>query len=91
MKDSEKIKAISSFLQWNLKKDDNDLPCYTDPAIQDNLRKKIWKISKEWRLSNEHMSIIKMLVHLTDNPNARGQDGCTPNSLGFKFWIYRNC
>ena len=78
VKDSEKIKAISSFLQWNLKKDDNDLPCYTDPAIQDDLRKKIWKISKEWRLSNEHMSIIKMLVHLTDNPNARGQDGCTP-------------
>ena len=44
MKNATKKKAIIHYLQWNLKKDALfDLPCYTNPAVQDEFRKKIWK------------------------------------------------
>ena len=42
VKNSEKEKAIISYLQWNLKRGDSvDLPCYTSSAVQDDFRKKI--------------------------------------------------
>ena len=40
---SKKEKAIISYLQWNLKKEVEDFPCYTSPAVQDIFREKIWK------------------------------------------------
>ena len=40
---SKKKKAIISYLQWNLKKEVEDFPCYTSPAVQDIFREKIWK------------------------------------------------
>ena len=43
-KNSEKEKAIVSYLQWNLKKEALvDPPCYSSPAVQDDFRKKIWE------------------------------------------------
>ena len=43
VKNSKKELAITSYLQWNLKKEAVDLPCYTSPAVQDDFRKKIWE------------------------------------------------
>ena len=43
MKNSDKEKAIVSYLQWNLEKDVKiDLPCYTNPSVQTDILKKIW-------------------------------------------------
>ena len=49
-KNSDKAKAISSYLKWNLKKETLvDLPCYTSPAVQADFRKKIRKsCNKSW-------------------------------------------
>ena len=42
VENSEKEKAIISYLQWNLKKEaSEDLPCYTSPAVQVDFRKRI--------------------------------------------------
>ena len=42
-KNATKKKAIIHYLQWNLKKDALfDLPCNSNPAVQDKFRKKIW-------------------------------------------------
>ena len=83
VKNSEKEKPISAYLIWNLKQKDSvlyipllhyclvdDLPCYTSPPVQDAFRKTIKRICQKWRLSNEDMKMVKILVPLTDNPNA---------------------
>ena len=41
VKKSKKEKAISAYLQWNLKKTTVDLPCYSSPAVQDDFKKRI--------------------------------------------------
>ena len=40
VRNSEKDKAISAYLQWNLKKSPKkvDLPCYSNPIVQDDFR-----------------------------------------------------
>ena len=79
-KNSDKGKAISFYLQWNLKKEALvDLPCYSSPAVQNDFRMKIWDISNKWEISSdEDMEIVKMLAPLTENPNAPDKNGKTP-------------
>ena len=78
VKNSEKIHAIISYLQWNLKKEAVDLQCYTSPAVQDNLRKMIIESCKKQESSAENTEIVKILAPLTDNPNAPDEYGETP-------------
>ena len=47
VKNSEKEKAIISYLQWNLKKEVLDLSCFSSPAVQDDFRIKIREISQK--------------------------------------------
>ena len=76
VKNSDKGIAIISYLQWNLKKEAFlDLPCYSSPAVQDDLRKKIIEICKKKELSDEDLEIFKIMAPLTDNPNAPDGDG----------------
>ena len=76
VKNSDKGIAIISYLQWNLKKEGFlDLPCYSSPAVQDDLRKKIIEICKKKELSDEDLEIFKIMAPLTDNPNAPDGDG----------------
>ena len=71
VKNSKNEKAIVSYLQWNLKKDNLvDLPCYNNPDVQDDFRKRILEICMEEELSDEDTEIFKILAPLTDNPNA---------------------
>ena len=78
VKNSEKIHAIISYLQWNLKKEAVDLQCYTSPAVQDNFRMMIMESCKKEESSAENTEIVKILAPLTDNPNAPDKYGETP-------------
>ena len=78
VKNSEKIHAIISYLQWNLKKEAVDLQCYTSPAVQDNFRMMIMESCKKYESSAENTEIVKILAPLTDNPNAPDKYGETP-------------
>ena len=79
IKNSEKKKAITSYLQWKLKKEALvDLPCYSSPEVQDDFRNKIWKIIKKKESSNENTEIVKILSSLTKNPIAPNKIGYTP-------------
>ena len=78
VKNSDKGIAIISYLQWNLKKEVVDLPCYSSPAVQDDFRKKIWESCKKQESSDEDTEIVKILAPLTDNPNAPDKVGETP-------------
>ena len=85
---SVKEKAIISYIQWNLKKDDKiDLPCYTNPSVQADFKKKIWDTVVP-PFSNdrydEDTEIVKVLAPLTDNPNALGI-GRTPIGMAALF------
>ena len=76
---SDKGIAIISYLQWNLKKDAFvDLPCYISPGVQEDFRKRIWKICKNFLVTDEDTEIAKILAPLTDNPNAPNKYGSTP-------------
>ena len=78
LKNSEKKKAIISYLQWKLKKEPIDLPCYTSPAVQDDFRKKIWEFCKKQKSSYEDIKTFKIIAPLTDNPNSPNEYGDTP-------------
>ena len=79
VKNTDKENAISSYLQWKLKKDALlDLPCYSSPVVQFDFRKRIRKIFGKRSLSNKGTEIVKILAPLTDNPNAPDQYGETP-------------
>ena len=78
-KNSDKGKAISSYLQLNLKKEALvDLPCYTNSAVQNDFRKRIRECCEKSGSSDEDTEIIKILAPLTENPNAANEDGRTP-------------
>ena len=83
IKNSEKKKAITSYLQWKLKKEALvDLPCYSTPEVQDDFRNKIWKSCEKMKSSIENTEIVKILAPLTNNPNAPNKNTDTyPNSL----------
>ena len=79
VKNTDKENAISSYLQWKLKKDALvDLPCYSSPVVQFDFRKRISKICFNWSLSDKGTETVKILAPLTDNPNAPDNDGWTP-------------
>ena len=84
-KNSGKEKSIISYLQWNLKKDAMvDLPCYSNPAVQDDFRKEIWEYCAKMtstRFCDEHIEMLKLLAPLTDKFNVPGKYGDTPISL----------
>ena len=70
-KNSDKEKAISAYLQWNLKKDVVNLRCYSTRAEQDDFREGIMEsCMKEEKLTDEDIEIVKILAPLTDNSNA---------------------
>ena len=82
VKNSEKEKAIISYLQWNLRKNVlQDLPCYSSSDVQDEFLKQIWQSCWMPELSDENMEIVKILAPLTDNPNAPTKNGKTSSSL----------
>ena len=94
VKNSEKIHAIISYLQWNLKKEAVsaiavDLQCYTSPAVQDNLRKMIMESCEKQESSAENTEIVKILAPLTDNPNLPDKNGVTPSSVTENAEIHR--
>ena len=71
---SDMEKHILMYLKWNLKNNDSfNLPCYTSSVAQEDLRKKINDAA--W---NGNTEIVKIMVPLTDNPNASDQFGWTP-------------
>ena len=80
-RNSKKLKAIISYLQWNLKKNVVDLLCYNSPAAQDDFRKKIWKSCRKLKTSDEDTEIVKILAPLTDNPNFPDKHGRTPSEV----------
>ena len=89
VKNSDKIKAIISYLQWNLKKV-VDLPCFSNPRIQDEFRRKIMKCcSGSWK-KRHSTEMVQLLAPLTDNPNAPDEGG-DPNSFSSMEWVYKNC
>ena len=82
MNNAVKEKAIISYMQWNLKNDVKiDLPCYTNPSVQADFKKKIWDTVVP-PFSNdrydEDTEIVKVLAPLTDNPNVPNNHGETP-------------
>ena len=79
VKNSDKGIAVISYLKWNLKKDESiNLPCYSNPAVQIDFQRKILESSKKKDLSDEEKEIVKILVCLTDNPNASDKVERTP-------------
>ena len=58
VKNFEKIKAIISYFQWNLKKEGwVDLPCYTSPDVQDNSRTEINDICRKINSSDDDIEM----------------------------------
>ena len=80
VKNIDKGNAISSYLQWNLKQEVLvDLPCYTSPAVQNDIRRRIWEsCAKLGILSGKDIKMIKIMAHLAVNPNAPNVIGETP-------------
>ena len=92
-KNSEKEKSIILYLKWMMKKDIADLPCYTNPNVQDDFRKKILIKSKWLAYTYDSMSEdseeedanwIKILAPLTDNLNVYVQGN-------FREKMYKTC
>ena len=90
---AEKKRAIIAYLQWNLKKFEKpnavisqnlelekmkNPPCYSNPDVQDNFKKRIWEACENVETSDEDIEIVKILAPLTDNPNAPNKYGETP-------------
>ena len=69
--------AVISYLKWNLKKEDLDPLCYSNPAAQVDFTKKIWESCGKPELSDEDKEIVKILPPLTDNPNGADEVGQT--------------
>ena len=80
---SEKRKAITSYFQWNLKKEVVDVQCYLSLSVQNDFRKNILESCMEIKSSpDESTEIVRILAPLTDNPNA-------PNGI-YGLWTYSN-
>ena len=61
--------------------DKMDLPCYSNPDVQDDFKKQIMKICQKMKTSDEDTEIVKILAPLTDNLNAPDKWGNTPSSV----------
>ena len=83
-KNTDKEKAIICYLQWNLKQEVLDVPCYSSPTVQDDFREQITGRIASWYfcnvdLSDEDIEIVRILAPLTDNLNApKYGNGKTP-------------
>ena len=77
-KNFEKEKAVMDYLQRNLLKESLvNLPCYTNPAVQDDFRKQIFNAA----CGMYGPEIVEIVAPLTNNPNAPNEDGSTPIHL----------
>ena len=54
--------------------DKMDLPCYSNPDVQDDFKKQIMKICQKMNTSDEDTEIVKILAPLTDNLNVPDED-----------------
>ena len=89
-RNSEMEQNIILYLKWKLKnKDEGDLPCYTNPIVQDEFQNKILDVcdAYEDEIGNG-TEVVKILAPLTDNPNAANKWGRTPLDLPTKKEIY---
>ena len=55
-----------------------NLPCYSNPEVQDNFTKRIREVCEKEEISDEDTEIVKIFAPLTNNPNAPDKDGETP-------------
>ena len=80
MNNLDKGIAIIYYLRLNLKKRSMlDLPCYTSPAVQNDIRKRIWESCAKFGISSDKdIKMIKIMAHLAVNPNAPNVIGETP-------------
>ena len=79
VKNSDKEKAIISYLQWNLKNDAfQDLPCYSRPIVQDEFWRELMEICSDDNLLEADIDIVKILAPMIDNPNVANAAGNTP-------------
>ena len=83
-KNSNKEEHVVLYLKWKLKnKKVVDLPCFTNPTVQDDFKEQIWKSCRcKPNISSstlkKHFEIIKILAPLTENSNAPNEQGQTP-------------
>ena len=80
MKNSDKGIAIIAYLKWNFKENIFvDLPCYSNSTVQDDFKKIIWKnCNSREQISDEELENVKIIILLTDNPNAPNDFGESP-------------
>ena len=80
VKNSDKGIAIIAYLKWNFKENIFvDLPCYSNSTVQDDFKKILWKNSDSREgISDEELEIVKLIILLTDNPNAPNEFGESP-------------
>ena len=75
-------KYVAMYLKWKLKtKKVVDLPCYTNPTVQDDFRSQIWKSCRfktKCKSLKKSTEIVKLLAPLTDHPNAPNNFGMSP-------------
>ena len=72
---SEKKRAIIAYLQWNLKKFEKpqavisqnlelekmkNLPCYANPDVQEDFKKRIREVCKKEEISDQGIEIVKI-------------------------------
>ena len=85
VKNSEKEKAIISYLQWNLEKDTEAEPqCFSSPTVQDAFRKIIWECCNKKKLSNKEMETVKIFnksakLSITAVPTTKSNENCQNN------------
>ena len=74
MKNTYIEEKIVIYLKWTLKnREEVNLPCYTNPIVQDDFRNQIYQSARD-----NNLEIVKILAPLTDNPNAPDKFGWTP-------------
>ena len=54
-----------------------NLPCYSNPDVQEDFTKRIREVCEEEEISDQDLEIVKILAPLTDNPNAPNKWGYT--------------
>ena len=77
---SDKGIAIISYLQWNYMDIALvDLPCYSNPLLQNVFRNRICEIVRKDKPSDKDIELVKILAPLTNTPNTpTGLHGLTP-------------
>ena len=85
MKNTYMEEKIVIYLKWTLKTIGAvNLPCYTNPIVQNDFRNQIFQSARD-----NNLEIVKILAPLTDNPNAPNKWGNTPSAVAKKAEIRR--